>query len=128
MKTDQVIHKSCNVICIHETCYIAMLFNKYGKRTTAEAIIYKHNTKKQQQQEDENEDPKHSHNDINQKGNLEVADKILWSDFVLHNPTLPEELRNDPEGAEKYESAIIITAVPYRKLVQDDIFTKTIKY
>jgi hypothetical protein len=128
MKTDQVIHKSCNVICIHETCYIAMLFNKYGKRTTAEAIIYKHNTKKQQQQEDENEDPKHSHNDINQKDNLEVADKILWSDFVLHNPTLPEELRNDPEGAEKYASAIIITAVPYRKLVQDDIFTKTIKY
>ncbi len=55
------------------------------ERTTAGAIIYKHNTKKQQQQEDENEDPKHSHNDINQKGNLEVADKILSSDFVLHN-------------------------------------------
>jgi hypothetical protein len=106
-----------------------MLFNKYGKRTTTEAIIYKHNTKKQQQQqEDENEDPKHSYNDIDQKGNLEVADKILSSDFVLYNPTLSEELRNDPEGAEKYESAIIITAVPYRKLVQGDIFTKTIKY
>jgi len=27
---------------------------------------------------------------IYQKGNLEVADEILSSDFVLHNPTLPE--------------------------------------
>jgi hypothetical protein len=88
------------------------------------------NTKnQQQQQEDKNEAlAKRYHEDIYQKGNLEVADEILSSDFVLHNPTLPEELRNDPEGAEKYESAIIITAVPYRKLVQDDIFTKTIKY
>ena len=79
---------------------------------------------KQQQQEDKNEAlAKRYHNDIYQKGNLEVADEILSSDFVLHNPTLPEELRNGPEGAKKYASAII-TAVPDRKLVQDDIFAK----
>jgi predicted SnoaL-like aldol condensation-catalyzing enzyme len=83
------------------------------------------NTKnQQQQQEDKNEAlAKRYHEDIYQKGNLEVADEILSSDFVLHNPTLPEELRNGPEGAKKYASAII-TAVPNRKLVQDDIFAK----
>ncbi len=105
-------------------CYLTNMEKEQQQRQSSTSTIQK----KQQQQEDENEDPKHSHNDINQKGNLEVADKILSSDFVLHNPTLPEELRNDPEGAEKYASAIIITAVPYRKLVKDDIFAKTIKY
>ena len=29
------------------------------------------------------------HNDIFSKGKLEVADEILSSDFVLHNPVLP---------------------------------------
>jgi predicted ester cyclase len=62
------------------------------------------------------------HNDIFQKGKLEVADEILSPDFVLHNPVLPEELRKGPEGAKKYASAII--AVPDRKLVHDDIFAK----
>jgi predicted SnoaL-like aldol condensation-catalyzing enzyme len=33
------------------------------------------------------------HNDIFQKGKLEVADEILSPDFVLHNPLLPEEFK-----------------------------------
>ena len=63
------------------------------------------------------------HNEIFQKGILEVADAILSPDFVLHNPLLPEELRKGPGGTKKYASAII-SAVPDRKLVQDDIFAK----
>ena len=63
------------------------------------------------------------HDDIFQKGRLEVADEILSPDFVIHNPVLPEVLRNGPEGAKKYASAII-TAVPNRKLVQNDILTE----
>jgi predicted SnoaL-like aldol condensation-catalyzing enzyme len=63
------------------------------------------------------------HNDIFQNGKLEVADEILSPDFVLHNPVLPGDLRNGPEGAKKYASAII-AAVPDRKLVHDDILTK----
>jgi steroid delta-isomerase-like uncharacterized protein len=63
------------------------------------------------------------HNEIFQKGNLEVADEILSPDFVIHNPVLPEELRKGPEGTKKYASAII-AAVPDRKLVRDDSFAK----
>jgi len=63
------------------------------------------------------------HNDIFQEGKLEVADEILSPDFVLHNPSLPEELRKGPEGVKKYASAII-ESVSDRKLVQDDIFAK----
>ena len=63
------------------------------------------------------------HDDIFQKGRLEVADEILSPDFVIHNPILPEVLRNGPEGAKKYASAII-TAVPNRKLEQNDILTE----
>jgi hypothetical protein len=43
--------------------------------------------------------------------------------FVLHNPTLPEELRKGPEGTKKYASAVI-AAVPNRKLVHHDVFAK----
>jgi steroid delta-isomerase-like uncharacterized protein len=63
------------------------------------------------------------HNDLFQKGNLEVADEILSSDFVIHNPVLPKELSKGPEGTKKYASAVI-AAVPDRKLVHDDIFAK----
>jgi len=63
------------------------------------------------------------HDDIFQEGRLEVADEILSPDFVIHNPILPEVLRNGPEGAKKYASAII-TAVPNRKLEQNDILTE----
>ena len=63
------------------------------------------------------------HNDIFQKGKLEVAYEILAPDFVLHNPLLPKELRNGPEETKKYASAVI-SAVPDRKLVHDDFFAK----
>lgn len=63
------------------------------------------------------------HNDIFQEGRLEVADEILSPDFVLHNPSLPEELRKGAEGVKKYASAII-ESVSDRKLVQNDIFAK----
>lgn len=63
------------------------------------------------------------HNEIFQKGKLEVADEILSNDFVIHNPVLPKELRNGPGGTKKYASAII-SAVPDRKLIHDDIFAK----
>jgi steroid delta-isomerase-like uncharacterized protein len=63
------------------------------------------------------------HDDIFQKGKLEVADEILSSDFVIRNPVLPEDLRKGPEGTKKYASAVI-TAVPDRKLVHHDILSK----
>jgi steroid delta-isomerase-like uncharacterized protein len=104
--------------CHISHCYLTTMEKEQQQQLSSTNI----NTKKQQQQEDKNEAlAKRYHEDIYQKGNLEVADEILSSDFVLHNPTLPEELRNGSEGAKKYASAII-TAVPDRKLVQDDIF------
>jgi len=81
---------------------------------------------KEQQEEEEKKNQALAlryHNDIFQKGNLEVADEILSPDFVLHNPTLSEELRKGPEGAKKYASAVI-TAVPDRKLIHNDVFAK----
>ncbi|MFL6477380.1 MAG: ester cyclase [Nitrososphaera sp.] len=80
--------------------------------------------KEQQQEEEKNETlALRYHNDIFQKGKLEVADEILSPNFVLHNPVLPEELRKGPEGTKKYASTVI-AAVPDRKLVNDDIFAK----
>jgi predicted SnoaL-like aldol condensation-catalyzing enzyme len=82
------------------------------------------NTRQQQEEEEKNKAlALRYHNDIFQNGNLEVADEILSPDFVLHNPVLPEEFRNGPEGAKKYASAII-AAVPDRKLIHEDILTK----
>src|SRR5262249_44315711 len=81
-------------------------------------------TKEQEELEKKNQDlALRYHNDIFQKGNLEVADEILIPDFVLHNPTLPEELRKGREGTKKYASEVI-AAVPDRKLVHDDILAK----
>ena len=85
---------------------------------------YSINTKQQEEEEKKNEAlALRYHNDIFQKGKLEAADEILSADFVLHNPTLPEELRKGPEGAKKYASAVI-AAIPDRKLVHDDVFAK----
>jgi len=80
--------------------------------------------KEQQQEEEKNETlALRYHNDIFQKGKLEVADEILSPNFVIHNPVLPEELRKGPEGTKKYASTVI-AAVPDRKLVHDDILAK----
>ena len=80
--------------------------------------------KEQQQEEEKNETlALRYHNDIFQKGKLEVADEILSPNFVLHNPVLPEELRKGTEGTKKYASTVI-AAVSDRKLVHDDIFAK----
>jgi predicted ester cyclase len=82
------------------------------------------NTKQQEEEEKKNEAlALRYHNDIYQNGKLEVADEILSPNFVLHNPTLPEELRKGPDGAKKYASAVI-AAIPDRKLVNEDIFAK----
>ena len=50
------------------------------------------------------------HNDIFQKGKLEVAEEILSNDFVIHNPV--------------QHASAIISAVPDRKLIHDDIFAE----
>jgi steroid delta-isomerase-like uncharacterized protein len=63
------------------------------------------------------------HEDIFQKGKLEVADEILSPDFIIHNPVLPEEVRKGPEGTKEFASAVI-AAVPDIKIVHDDIFAK----
>jgi predicted SnoaL-like aldol condensation-catalyzing enzyme len=63
------------------------------------------------------------HNDIFQKGKLEVADEILSPDFVIHNPVLPADLLKGPEGTKKYASAIV-AAVPDRKLEHHDVLSK----
>ena len=77
------------------------------------------NTKQQEEEEEKNEAlALRYHNDIFQKGKLEVADEILSPDFILHNPVLPEKLRKGPEGAKKYAYAVI-AAIPDRKLVHD---------
>ena len=52
-----------------------------------------------------------------------MADEILSPDFVIHNPVLPEAVRNGPEGTKKYASAII-TAIPNRKLEHHDILAE----
>src|SRR3954471_4897397 len=85
---------------------------------------YSTDTKQQEEEEKKNKAlALRYHNDIFQKGKLEVADEILSPNFVLHNPVLPEELRKGPEGTKKYASTVI-AAVPDRKLVNDDIFAK----
>jgi predicted SnoaL-like aldol condensation-catalyzing enzyme len=63
------------------------------------------------------------HNDIFQKGQLEVADEILSPDFVIHNPVLPEDLRKGPQGTKKYASAIV-AAVADRKIEHHDVLSK----
>jgi predicted SnoaL-like aldol condensation-catalyzing enzyme len=63
------------------------------------------------------------HEDIFQKGKLEVADEILSPDFIIHNPVLPEEVRKGPAGTKEFASAVI-AAVPDIKIVHDDIFAK----
>ena len=71
---------------------------------------YSTNTNRKQEEEINEALALRYHNDIFQKGNLEVADEILSSDFVIHNPVLPTELRKGPEGTKKYASAVIASS------------------
>ena len=89
---------------------------------------YSTDTNTKQQEEEKNEAlALRYHNDIFQKGKLEVADEILSPDFVLHNPFLPVDLRNGPEGAKKYASAII-AAYQIENLYMMIFLQKEIKY
>ena len=45
--------------------------------------------------------------DIFQKGKLEVADEIVSSTFILHNPVLPSEIKNGIEGVKRFAMATI---------------------
>lgn len=64
--------------------------------------------------EKENETLAHRfHMDIFQKGKLEVADEIVSSNFVLHNPILPSEVKDGPEGVKRFATATI-DAIPDR--------------
>ena len=110
---------------IQRTLYIPLICNNYGETTSILVFCrykYKTTTTRSRQKKDEDLALRY-HNDIFQKGKLEVADEILSPDFLLHNLVLPEELREGLQGAKKYASAII-AAVPDRKLVHDDIFAK----
>jgi predicted SnoaL-like aldol condensation-catalyzing enzyme len=74
--------------------------------------------------EKENETLAHRfHMDIFQNGKLKVADEIVSSNFVLHNPVLPSELKNGLEGVKKFASAIIDT-MPDRQFTHEDVIVK----
>ena len=80
------------------------------------------------QQEEEEEDKNEAlalryHNDIFQKGKLEVADEILSPDFVLRNPVLPVQVRYGPAGTKEFASATI-AAVPDRQFEHEDTVAK----
>jgi predicted SnoaL-like aldol condensation-catalyzing enzyme len=108
------------------TLYIALICHNYGERRRTTTILifyrYKYKTTTRRRAKNEALALRYYHH-IFQHGKLEVADEILSYDFVLHNPILYEDLRNGPEGAKRYASAII-GAVPDRKLVHDDILAK----
>jgi steroid delta-isomerase-like uncharacterized protein len=63
------------------------------------------------------------HMDIFQQGNLEVADEIISPNFVVHNPILPPEIKNGPEGVKKFASATM-NALPDRQFVHEDTIVK----
>ena len=59
------------------------------------------------------------HMDIFKDGKLGVADEILSPDFIIHNPALPPELKNGPEGVKKFASATM-PSLPDREFVHED--------
>ena len=63
------------------------------------------------------------HMDIFQKGKLEVADEIVSSSFILHNPVLPSEIKNGIEGVKRFAMATI-DAIPDRQFTHEDAFAK----
>jgi predicted ester cyclase len=70
--------------------------------------------------ERENETLAHRfHIDIFRNRKLEVADEILSSNFVLHNPILPQEFKSGPEGVKRFASAAM-TAIPDMEFSHED--------
>jgi len=59
------------------------------------------------------------HMDIFQKRKLEVADEIVSSTFILHNPVLPSEIKNGIEGVKRFAMATI-DAMPDRQFTHED--------
>ena len=51
--------------------------------------------------------------EIFQRGKLEVIDEIVSPNFVMHNPMLPSEVKEGPEGVRKFSMATI-DAIPDR--------------
>jgi steroid delta-isomerase-like uncharacterized protein len=63
------------------------------------------------------------HMDIFQKGKLSLADQILTSDFILHNPVLPSDLTHGPEGIKKFAS-ITVDTLPDRQFTHHETISK----
>ncbi|MGN6348030.1 MAG: ester cyclase [Candidatus Nitrosocosmicus sp.] len=63
------------------------------------------------------------HMDIFQRGNLKVVDEIISPNFVLHNPMLPYEVREGPEGVRKF-AMTTIDAIPDRRFMHEDTIVK----
>jgi steroid delta-isomerase-like uncharacterized protein len=80
--------------------------------------------KEEQEEEKKNEAlANRFHMDIFQKGEMETADEILASEFVLRNPALPSELTHGP-GAIKKFAAAAIQAIPDRQISHEDTMSK----
>ena len=74
--------------------------------------------------EKENEDLAHRfHMDIFQSGNLKVVDEIVSPNFIMHNPMLPSEIKEGPEGVRKFAMATI-DAIPDRQFIHEDAIVK----
>jgi predicted SnoaL-like aldol condensation-catalyzing enzyme len=70
--------------------------------------------------ENENETLAHRfHMDIFQRGKLEVIDEIVSPNFLMHNPLLPSEVKEGPEGVRKFAMATI-DAIPDRQFIHED--------
>jgi steroid delta-isomerase-like uncharacterized protein len=59
------------------------------------------------------------HMEIFMGGRLEAADEILSPEFLLHNPILPTEFKNGPEGVKKFASAARM-GLPDMEIVHND--------
>ena len=57
--------------------------------------------------------------EIFQRGKLEVIDEIVSPNFVMHNPMLPSEVKEGPEGVRKFSMATI-DAIPDRQFTHED--------
>lgn len=74
--------------------------------------------------EKENEALAHRfHMDIFQRGNLKIVNEIISPNFVMHNPMLPSEVKEGPEGVRKFAMATI-DAIPDRQFIHEDTVVK----